>query len=245
MSAHDEATRSIFAAGPIEVDSPAVSYTADAITAEYTYETTAVSVDPTGRVIAKPVAEKLVFTTRRAVPKLGVMIVGWGGNNGSTVTAGILANKHKLTWRTKAGEQRADYLGSVTKASTVRLGSCAGRDVYVPFSNMLPMTDPETWAIGGWDISGLPLADAMARAEVLDYDLQRQVAPLMAGLRPLPSIYYPDFIAANQSDRADNLLPGAAWARPLVSGLLSRTLSQCLLPTYTHCCSRRRQGCPS
>ncbi len=45
---------------------------------------------------------------------------------------------------------------------------------------------------------------------MLDYDLQRQVYPRMAALgSPLPSIYYPDFIAANQSDRADNLLPGA------------------------------------
>merc|ERR1719378_1715142 len=25
---------------------------------------------------------------------------------------------------------------------------------------------------------------------------------------PLPSIYYPDFIAANQSERADNVIPG-------------------------------------
>ncbi len=28
-------------------------------------------------------------------------------------------------------------------------------------------------------------------------------------MRPLPSIYYPDFIAANQEDRADNLIPGS------------------------------------
>jgi myo-inositol-1-phosphate synthase len=27
-------------------------------------------------------------------------------------------------------------------------------------------------------------------------------------MRPLPSIYYSDFIAANQSDRADNVLSG-------------------------------------
>lgn len=207
MSAHDEGTRSIFASGSIEVDSPAVRYSATEISAEYSYESTAVSIEA-GRVVAKPVSDKFLFTTQRAVPKLGVMIVGWGGNNGSTMTAGVLANKHKLSWHTKAGVQSADFLGSVTKASTVRLGSCAGRDVYVPFSNLLPMTDPESWVIGGWDISGMSIADAMVRAEVLDYDLQRQVAPLMAGMRPLPSIYYPDFIAANQSDRADNVIPG-------------------------------------
>ncbi|KAF9343234.1 Myo-inositol-1-phosphate synthase [Mortierella sp. AD094] len=31
----------------------------------------------------------------------------------------------------------------------------------------------------------------------------------MATLKPLPSVYYPDFIAANQSDRADNVIPGS------------------------------------
>ena len=221
MSGHDEATKSIFAGGPIEVVSPTVRYTASEITADYTYETTAVTVEPSGRVLVKPASENLVFTTQRSIPKLGVMIVGWGGNNGSTVTAGILANKHKLTWRTKSGEQAADYLGSVTKASTVRLGSCAGRDVYVPFCNLLPMTNPEEWAIGGWDISSASLADAMRRAEVLDYDLQRQVAPLMAGMHPLPSIYYPDFIAANQSDRANNVLPGMFELPPWVFRVVS------------------------
>jgi len=48
----------------------------------------------------------------------------------------------------------------------------------------------------------------MKRAKVLDYDLQRQLAPHMTEMKPLPSIYYPEFIAANQSDRADNVLTG-------------------------------------
>lgn len=34
--------------------------------------------------------------TEARVPKLGVMLVGLGGNNGSTFVAGILANKKKL-----------------------------------------------------------------------------------------------------------------------------------------------------
>jgi myo-inositol-1-phosphate synthase len=160
-------------------------------------------------VVARPVSETFVFTTQRKVPRTGVMIVGWGGNNGTTITAGILANKHGITWRNKTGVQRPDYFGSMTQSSTVRLGSCAGRDVYVPFSSLLPMVHPNDFVLGGWDISGMNLADAMARAEVLEYDLQRQLAPLMAEMKPLPSVYYPDFIAANQSDRADNVLPGA------------------------------------
>jgi len=198
---------SIFASGEVEVDSPLVSYSADAITSEYRYDTTAVSVEGS-RVVARPVSETFVFTTQRKVPRTGVMIVGWGGNNGTTVTAGILANKHGVTWHTKTGLHKPDYYGSMTQSSTVRLGSAGGRDVYVPFSSMLPMVHPNDFVIGGWDISGHNLGDAMARAEVLDYDLQRQLYPIMSTLKPLPSIYYPDFIAANQSDRADNVIPG-------------------------------------
>ena len=43
----------------------------------------------------------MTFRTEREVPKVGLMQVGWGGNNGSTVTATVLANKHKLSWKTK------------------------------------------------------------------------------------------------------------------------------------------------
>lgn len=39
--------------------------------------------------------EKTIITSKK-VPKLGVMLVGLGGNNGSTFTAGILANRKHL-----------------------------------------------------------------------------------------------------------------------------------------------------
>lgn len=45
----------------------------------------------------------MTFRTDRRVPRLGVMLVGWGGNNGTTVTAAVLANCRGLTWRTKTG----------------------------------------------------------------------------------------------------------------------------------------------
>lgn len=50
-----------------------------------------------------PVSQTLFFKTERNVPRVGVMLVGLGGNNGSTVAAGILANKHNITWNTKVG----------------------------------------------------------------------------------------------------------------------------------------------
>jgi myo-inositol-1-phosphate synthase len=140
-----------------------------------------------------------------------IMMIGMGGNNGSTLCATILANKHHISWHTKDGIQQPNYIGSVLRASTVRIGTdpSTGKEVHVPISDVLPMVHPNDLVFGGWDISGLPMDKAMERAKVLEYDLQRQVAPHMALLgRPLPSIYYPDFIAANQEARADNVLPG-------------------------------------
>jgi myo-inositol-1-phosphate synthase len=138
------------------------------------------------------------------------MLVGMGGNNGTTLVATILANRHHIAWHTKSTIQRPNYIGSLLRASTIRLGlDATGKDVYAPLSDLLPMVHPNDLVLGGWDISGLPLDAAMKRAEVLEWDLQRQVAPYMKQLGvPLPSIYYPDYIAANQEERADNVIPG-------------------------------------
>ncbi|KAL1520265.1 hypothetical protein AB1Y20_023734 [Prymnesium parvum] len=192
-----------------EVRSPNVTYSDDFIEASYQYHTTEILKEGK-KTVAVPKCVEYQFRTERKKPKLGLMLVGWGGNNGSTTTAGILANKMGMTWMTKNGEKKANYFGSLTQASTCRLGghgpNCV--DTYVPFSSLLPMVHPNDLVVGGWDISSMNLADAMARAKVLDYTLQQQLAPHMKHLVPLPSIYYPDFIAANQTDRADNIIPG-------------------------------------
>lgn len=202
-------TKSMFSKGPIKVTSPSVLYTADSIEANYQYKTTNVSVDENGNVNAEPKVQNLTFSTKVKVPKLGVMVVGLGGNNGSTFMAGILANKLGFTWETKEGVQYPNYFGSITQASTVRLGSdCNGNDFYVPMNSLLPMVHPNDLVIGGWDISNLNMGDAMKRAQVLDVTLQQKLYPYMKDITPLPSIYYPDFIAANQCERANNLLYG-------------------------------------
>ena len=156
-----------------------------------------------------PLAEELEFATARKVPKLGVMLVGWGGNNGTTITAGMIANKLQMKWHTKEGEHTANYLGSLTQSSTVRLGlDEKGNSVYIPFKKLLPMVEPDDVVVGGWDISSMNLAEAMKRAKVIDIDLQKQLHPFLVDMVPLPSIYSSSFIAANQSDRADNVIPG-------------------------------------
>lgn len=137
------------------------------------------------------------------------MLVGWGGNNGSTLTAALEANRQQMQWRRKEGMQRANWYGSITQASTVYIGSDeTGKDVFLPMKELLPMVEPADIVLDGWDISGHHLGDAMRRAEVLDVALQDQLYDYLSAMKPRPSIYDPDFIAANQLDRADNLIKG-------------------------------------
>jgi myo-inositol-1-phosphate synthase len=193
------------------VNSTNVVYTDNEINTKYTYRTTLVNETADGKYEAIPKETVYDFKVDRKVPKTGMMLVGWGGNNGTTVTAGIIANKRGLSWDTREGPRAANYYGSVVMGSTMKLGTNAktAKDVNIPFRNVLPMVHPNDLAIGGWDISGLNLSAAMDRAAVLEPTLKAQVKKEMTEMVPLPSIYYPDFIAANQEDRADNLIPGS------------------------------------
>lgn len=197
------------------VNAPNVVYTDDAIKSQFQYHTTEVEKTADGKLVATPKVKNYDFKVDRKVGRVGMMLVGWGGNNGTTVTAGIIANRRGLVWDTREGKRAANYYGSVIMGSTIKLGTDAktGEEINIPFHDMLPMVHPNDLVIGGWDISSLPLSDAMDRAQVLEPTLKEHVRKEMAEMKPLPSIYYPDFIAANQEDRADNLIPGskASW----------------------------------
>lgn len=209
--AHRQTASTGAAPSTFVVNSPNVNYTDSEIRSKYTYRTTSVETDANGNFVATPKETLYDFKVDRKVPKVGMMLVGWGGNNGTTVTAGIIANRRNLVWDTKEGVQEANYYGSVVMSSTVKLGTDAktNQEINIPFHNLLPMVHPNDLVIGGWDISSLNLAQAMDRAKVLEPALKAHVRKEMAELKPLPSIYYPDFIAANQEDRADNLLEGS------------------------------------
>lgn len=193
------------------VNSSNVTYTDSEIRSKYTYRTTKVETGADGKYVATPNETLYDFKVDRKVPKTGMMLVGLGGNNGTTITAGILANRRNLTWETKEGPRDANYYGSVVMGSTMKLGTDAKthQEVNIPFHNVLPMVHPNDLVIGGWDISKMNLAAAMDRAAVLEPTLKAHVKKEMAEIVPLPSIYYPDFIAANQEDRADNLIEGS------------------------------------
>jgi len=191
------------------VNSPDVKVEGGAIKSKYVYRTSSVTFTEEGLPVVTPMERVYHLTTKTKVPKTGLMLVGLGGNNGSTVVGSIIANRDRISWRTKSGVQEPNYFGSVSQASTIRLGKDAkGRDVFIPFKDVLPTVSPNDLVIGGWDINKANLADAMERAQVFDYDLQRQLVPHLKDIVPLPSIYYPDFIAANQEGRANNVLPG-------------------------------------
>lgn len=71
-----------------------------------------------------------------------------------------------ITWMTKEGVRKPNYWGSLTQASTCRVGNFKGEEVYVAFNKLLPMVNPNDIVLGGWDISNLNLADSMERAQV-------------------------------------------------------------------------------
>ncbi|KAH6760181.1 myo-inositol-1-phosphate synthase 3 [Perilla frutescens var. hirtella] len=194
-----------------KVESPNVKYTESEIHSVYNYETTELvheSRNGSYQWIVKPKTVQYEFKTDAHVPKLGVLLVGWGGNNGSTLTAGVIANREGISWATKDKVQQANYFGSLTQASSIRVGSFNGEEIYAPFKSLLPMVKPDDIVFGGWDISDMNLGDAMGRAKVLDIDLQKQLRPYMEHMVPLPGIYDPDFIAANQGSRANNVMKG-------------------------------------
>ncbi|KAL0431986.1 UNVERIFIED_CONTAM: Inositol-3-phosphate synthase [Sesamum radiatum] len=185
-----------------KVDSPNVKYTEGEIHSVYNYETTELvheNRNGTYQWIVKPKTVKYEFKTDTHVPKLGVMLVGWGGNNGSTLTGGVIANREGISWATKDKVQQANYFGSLTQASSIRVGSFNGEEIYAPFKSLLPMSieyDNHRFVI------------FVEWAKVLDIDLQKQLRPYMEHMVPLPGIYNPDFIAANQGSRADNVIKG-------------------------------------
>lgn len=146
-----------------------------------------------------PKVHQIDIRTDRKVPKLGLMLVGWGGNNGSTLTAALEANRSKMEWRTKEGTQQANFYGSITQSSTVLIGSDENlKDIYLPMKDVVPMVDSDNIVVGGWDISSLNIGESMKRAKVLDVNLQDMLYEKMSKLKPRPSIYDPTFIAANQ-----------------------------------------------
>ena len=195
-------------ANTFNVDSKNVELKGSEIYSTYTYETSKVVSNEKGITIV-PYSKKIEFKTDTKIPKLGVMIIGWGGNNGTTVTNGILANKLSLKWETKRGEVKANYHGSLTQSSTTYLGQDENGNTYVaPFKSLVPMVEPNDIVVTGWDISKLNIYEATKRAKVLEPTMYMQMKEQLEKMVPLPAVFDLSFVAPNQESRADNAIEG-------------------------------------
>ena len=148
------------------------------------------------------------------VPKIAVMLVGLGGNNGSTFTAGIMANKKQQSWETKRGTEHPNFHGSFSQSATAHVGyqydekSGKLKDVFKPVKDLMPMVNPCDFEISGWDISDLNMFESCKRAHVLEPTLVNALQKDLEAIKPLPAVLNQDFIAANQSDRVNNVFTG-------------------------------------
>jgi myo-inositol-1-phosphate synthase len=192
---------------------PGIEKKATAEAIEVTYQSRFALFDEAENV-SRPVIQEKTIKTDARVPKLGVMLVGLGGNNGSTFTAGVLANKHQLSWETKNGEMKANFFGSFTQSATTHVGFKFNEktgelnDVFKPINSLLPMVNPVDFDICGWDISSANLYESCKRAHVLEPTLISQLKSELEQIKPMRAVLNPDYIASNQADRADNLLKG-------------------------------------
>ena len=153
------------------------------------------------------------FETEATLPKLGVMLVGLGGNNGSTLVASLLAHKHGVSWESKNGVHTPNYFGSFTQCATSKVGvkklAKGGiEDVYKPIKEFLPTVAPTDFDVTGWDISSANMFESCKRAGVLEVDLVNKLEDKLKEIKPMKAAFNPEFIAANQSDRVDNALEG-------------------------------------
>ena len=70
------------------------------------------------------------------------MMVGIGGNNGTTILGGIIANRQKLTWNTKKGVQSANMLGSMTQCSTMKVADSIDGQIFMKIKEVIPLVNP-------------------------------------------------------------------------------------------------------
>ncbi len=139
--------------------------------------------------------------------KLGVMLVGLGGNNGTTFLSGLLAYKNKICWNTKNGKKHVQFLGSISQFGSVHIGYDTNQKPHTKvFKDIGDIQDPSDIVIGGWDICKDNMYEAAKKAQVIDYDLLEKLKPDLECITPLPSVYVPSFIATNQEQRADNII---------------------------------------
>ena len=77
---------------------------------------------------------------------VGLLVVGIGGANGTTLLSGILANRSKLSWRGPRGEEMdANYNGCITQLDPKGVHGGVGFR-----GTVKGLADANMAAVGGW-----------------------------------------------------------------------------------------------
>ena len=137
--------------------------------------------------------------------KLGIMVVGLGGNNGSTLVTSLLAYNKGIRWENKNGIQKVKWLGSLSQYGSINLGYNKGKIVSKLIKDMVSLRKLEDIIIGGWDICGDDLYTACKKNKVIDPALINQLEDDLKNIIPQKSIFYENFIAINQNVKCNNI----------------------------------------
>eukprot|EP00977_Amphora_coffeiformis_P009744 scaffold2246_cov162-Amphora_coffeaeformis.AAC.3 len=134
--------------------------------------------------------------------KVGILVVGIGGNNGVTLLAGHLANQRGLTWESTAvGRTSApNWKGCITQIPPRGVSGGCG------FQGRFDLANASHAAIGGWDIRSKALGDALYECRVLDYDLVRQVRDDLNQWPILKGMYDASFVGETQHATATHIV---------------------------------------
>ncbi len=150
---------------------------------------------------------KLTSDTKH-VPKthgsVGILVIGIGGANGTTMLGGILANRQKTKWYGPKGEGpiHANYNGCITQLNSKGVHGGVGYK-----DRVQGLADANMAAVGGWDIRPTKLGDALLEGQILDYDLVKQVKEDMNSKYSVFKGYYdPRFIGSSQHETATHIL---------------------------------------
>jgi myo-inositol-1-phosphate synthase len=176
------------------VTASSATYLPDAIQASYVHNYSNVYKMTEGYYVQRK-KRTLHFKLQRKPRKIGLMLVGWGGNNGTTLTAAL--TKRDTIW-----------LGSITQAASTWLGhdGITDEDVFASMKDLVPFA--HEIIVDGWDINRMPIGDAMRRAGVLSAVVQAQVYNELQKMHPRASAFDPSFVATNQAERVNNVIEG-------------------------------------
>ncbi|SBT36443.1 myo-inositol 1-phosphate synthase [Plasmodium ovale wallikeri] len=175
------------------------------------FETEVIKNTKKGEIICKNVKSTYeIMVEKIKEKKLGVLIVGIGGNNATTMLGGICANSYNHSYINKYDIKKPNYLGSIFLSSNMRLGYDKEKreHTYCPIHKLTEIFNPENIIYGGWDINNLNIKDCLVRNKVFETDLVEKIKHHLDYI-PLKSVYFKgNFIAPNQQKRVNNLLTG-------------------------------------